>query len=86
VSKPLTYEELGPKATCYQGGPMHVKHPHRYGWTLCGLRWWFQCDHGERYCRNCQRVVAGLYRKSITPNKTDQLLHTQQPSHPPPGA
>ena len=45
------------KVTVTQGQAMHVTDPLRDGYTLCGLRWWFECDHGADYCKKCQRIL-----------------------------
>ncbi len=57
------FSRCGAKATCSQGGPMHVQHPDREGRTLCGVRWWFNCDHGEAYCQRCQQILRSIYRR-----------------------
>jgi hypothetical protein len=50
------------KVTVVKGGATHVTDPARTGRTLCGIRWWFNCDLGtEHYCQNCQASLAKIY-------------------------
>jgi hypothetical protein len=52
------------KVSTRRDGMMHVEHPILDGHTLCGIKWRYMCDHGEAYCRRCQRILAGRVRKS----------------------
>jgi hypothetical protein len=47
-------------STWAKSGVMHLSlvkpgEPHV---TLCGVRWYLWNDHGESYCRKCQRILA----------------------------
>jgi hypothetical protein len=47
------------KVTVTPGKATHVTDPRRPRYTLCGLRWYFNCDHGTgHYCVKCQRALA----------------------------
>lgn len=41
------------------GGAMHNNDPLRKGdFTLCGRAWYFRNEMGDKYCAECQRVLA----------------------------
>jgi hypothetical protein len=50
------------KVTVRIGGATHVTHPNRSGYTLCGRRWWFECNIGtDYYCETCQIALSRIY-------------------------
>ena len=76
------YVEYLQKVSVVRNGTMHIEHPSGARKTLCGVVWWFYTDHTEKYCKKCQRILAGLYRKhnasSATSRKTGKIMETGQ--------
>jgi len=56
---------------------MHVKDPEREGYTLCGQRWWFECEHGDLYCKSCQCYLAKRLNKETEDTDTPQTPEKQ---------
>ncbi len=53
------------KVTCSAGKSTHVTSPTRDGYTLCGRRWWFECNQGtDWYCVICQGKLAKILSES----------------------
>lgn len=56
----IQYEDLH-KVTVRINGATHVASPWLVGFTLCGLKWWYQCDLGsDYYCRRCQVKLSKI--------------------------
>ena len=50
------------KVTVRIGGATHVTDPDRSAYTLCGRRWWFECNIGTGYyCETCQIALSRIY-------------------------
>ena len=81
LDRPCSVSDLGNKVSTKQGGAMHIEHAGRDGYTLCGVRWWFECNLGDMYCRRCQRILAGLYRtqnaRLDAPARKDRREHAR---------
>jgi hypothetical protein len=49
------------KVTVRIGGATHVTDPNRSAYTLCGRRWWFECNIGtDYYCEPCQIALSRI--------------------------
>lgn len=44
-------------------GKMHIEREAVLGKTLCGQTWYYYNNHGEGYCKHCQRIYAGMVRR-----------------------
>jgi hypothetical protein len=60
LPKGVAFDDLR-KVTVWAGGATHVTSPWYDGATLCGRRWWFECNLGTyHYCRLCQAKLAKI--------------------------
>jgi hypothetical protein len=49
------------KVSRVRDGRMHLTFRMR-NTTLCGIGWYYGCDHGETYCRHCQAALARIMK------------------------
>lgn len=56
----VEYEDLQ-KVSVTKGKATHVASPWVEGFTLCGLRWWFDVQlGGDHYCQRCQAKLSKI--------------------------
>lgn len=56
----VEFNEAHHKVGVTAAGAMHNNDPlsRLPDQTLCGRTWYFHNDHGDKYCRECQRILA----------------------------